>query len=510
MAEEQSAPPHQPAGAAEERRVLLDQLPQAAILYDAQTLQYVAVNQAAIDLYGWSREEFLAMTIADIHAPEDVARLRRVVSQSLGEPRQHGAWRHRTKAGAILFMDIHAQDHWEGARRLRLVIASDVTARVRLEEQLAESENAFRGFFESNPIPCVVVRLRDDAYTQVNGAFLSLMGLRREEALGHTSLGLGLWVNPSDRAPLLAELRARGVAQDHEIWFRARSGQEVLGLVSARIIELGGEPHLLGVIRDITERRRATEERLALLEELRQAQKMEAVGRLAGGVAHDFNNMLMVVTNVTDLLLSQLEPGAAMAEDLGQIREAASRATGLTRQLLAFSRKQVLQPRPLDPNQLVRELEKMLRTALTERSSLSLSLEPGLPQIKADPTQLTQVLLNLCINARDAMPEGGKVCVATCQKLLDAEEGRHRGDLPAGRYVQLSVIDSGLGMDPETQRRAFEPFFTTKGEAGTGLGLATVYGIVSQSGGSVFIESAPGQGAAFHVLLPALVTGAAE
>jgi signal transduction histidine kinase len=270
------------------------------------------------------------------------------------------------------------------------------------------------------------------------------------------------------------------------------------------VIALLGLPHVLTVVRDITERRRAAEERTQLLEQLRQSQKMEAVGRLAGGVAHDFNNMLMVVTNVTDLLLAQLAPDAAMVADLEQIREAASRATGLTQQLLAFSRKQVLQPRELDLNRLVAELEKMLRLMLGERASLAIDLHPGKSPVLADQTQLTQVLLNLVINARDAMPDGGVLRVATHPRLLGPEDARRLGEVRPGAYVRLSVSDSGVGMDIETQRRAFEPFFTTKGQAGTGLGLATVYGIVRQSGGHVEIESAPGQGATFHVWLPAL------
>jgi signal transduction histidine kinase len=275
------------------------------------------------------------------------------------------------------------------------------------------------------------------------------------------------------------------------------------------VIELAGERHTLTVVRDITERRRAAQERLELLEQLRQSQKMEAVGRLAGGVAHDFNNMLMVVTNVTDLLLAQAGPNGPMTEDLEQIREAAARAADLTKQLLAFSRKQVLQPRELDLNGLVGDLEKMLRVLLGERATLVLALEPGLRAVRADPTQLTQVLLNLAINGRDAMPGGGVLRVETALRELRPDESRRRGDLQPGLYVRLSVHDTGTGMDLETQRRAFEPFFTTKGQSGTGLGLATVYGIVHQSGGHVEIESALGQGSTFHVWLPALESPAA-
>jgi PAS domain S-box-containing protein len=490
--------------------VSIDAIPQPIFIYDTETYRFLAVNRAALEVYGYRREEFLALSLPDLRPPGDVATIKQPHPPFDQGPQHIGVWAHRTKAGAVLQMDIFCQDRVEGGRRARLITASDVTARVRLEAALRESETNFRAFFEANPSPCVVVRVKDDTYTALNRAFLDLSGWTREEALGRTSTALGLWVDPTRRRPLMEGLRVHGVVQDFEAWFQPRGGPPFLGLLSARLIELGGEPHILAVIRDITERRRAQEERVALLEQLRQAQKLEAVGRLAGGVAHDFNNMLMVVANVTDLLLLQVGPGTPMTEDLEQIRDAAGRATALTKQLLAFSRKQVLEPQELDLNALVGEDAKMVRVLLGDRNTLALDLQPGLRKVRADPTQLTQVLLNLAINARDAMPDGGSLRVVTRHRELGEDEARRRGGLQPGLYVELTVSDSGLGMDLETQLRAFEPFFTTKGKGGTGLGLATVYGIVRQSGGFVELESAPGKGATFRVWLPALEGPAAK
>ena len=484
--------------------VSIDSIPQPTFIYDAETLRYLAVNQAAIDLYGYSREEFLAMKVTDIRPAEDVQRLKAVFLELDLRPTRLGVWRHLTKAGVLLFMDIFSQDWVEGGRRARLIIASDVTERTRLEAALRESEANFRAFFDSNPAACLVLRISDGVYTAVNDAFTAMTGHPREATVGRSWQEADLWLEPEKRDPLLGKLLADGYVSDQELRFRRADGGEFIGLLSARLIELAGARHVLTVLRDITERRRAQDERLALLEELRQSQKLEAVGRLAGGVAHDFNNVLMVVVNVTDLLLAQVEAGGQMAEDLEQIRDAATRATGLTRQLLAFSRKQVLQPQVLDLNAHVSDLAKMLQLLLGERNTLALDLQPALRAVRADPTQLTQVLLNLAVNARAAMPNGGSLRIETRHQEMVAGEARRHGDLPPGLYVQLAVSDTGVGMDPETQLRAFEPFFTTKGHGGTGLGLATVYGIVRQSGGFVELESAPGKGATFRVWLPAL------
>jgi nitrogen-specific signal transduction histidine kinase/ActR/RegA family two-component response regulator len=250
------------------------------------------------------------------------------------------------------------------------------------------------------------------------------------------------------------------------------------------------------IIRDITERRQ-------LEEQLRQAQKMESVGRLAGGLAHDFNNLLTVIGGHADLLHRRLQPDDPSGQRIGLIQEAANHAADLTKQLLAFSRKQMLAPKILDLNAVVVEIEPMLRRLIGEDIDLATKPARGLGRVKADPAQIKQILLNLAVNARDAMPRGGKLTIETQDVELDEHYARLHPDVAPGLYVMLAMTDTGVGMDEATRSRIFEPFFTTKAPGiGTGLGLATVYGIVKQSNGAISVYSEPGLGTAFKIYLP--------
>jgi nitrogen-specific signal transduction histidine kinase/ActR/RegA family two-component response regulator len=253
-----------------------------------------------------------------------------------------------------------------------------------------------------------------------------------------------------------------------------------------------------GVLVDVTEQRTLEEQLLA-------AQRMEAVGRLAGGVAHDFNNLLTAILGYASIVDAELPPGDPLREDVTAITQAAGSASSLVRQLLAFSRRQMLRPEELDLSAVVERVEPLLRRLVGERITLRAALEGGLPGVRADPGQLEQVLVNLVVNARDAMPDGGTVSLETSAVLVDEDEARRHLGLRPGSYVALTVTDTGVGMDRATRERVFEPFFTTKEPGrGTGLGLATVYGIVKQSDGYIGVTSEPGEGASFRMLLPAL------
>ncbi|HWP34705.1 MAG TPA: response regulator [Thermodesulfobacteriota bacterium] len=310
-------------------------------------------------------------------------------------------------------------------------------------------------------------------------------------------------------APGLRTFKAEGVRS--AVIVPVRAGDEVLGT-----IDLGSrtprrfkpaQAHLLEAIGGqmglAVQKARLRAQREALEAELQRAQKLEAIGRLAGGIAHDFNNLLTAITGYTELLLRRLGGDDPVRRDLEQIAKAAERAASLTRQLLAFSRRQVLCPRLLDPATAVRNVAAMLERLVGEPIELVTCVEPDLGLVKADPAQLEQVLVNLALNARDAMPQGGRLTLEASSVTLDAARSGRDPALPPGRYVRLTVRDTGCGMDAETQAHLFEPFFTTKPLGkGTGLGLSVAYGIVTQSGGHIAVESAPGQGSAFSVYLP--------
>ncbi len=352
-------------------RLLFENSPQPMWVFDVSTLAFLAVNKAAIQSYGYSRDEFLTMTIKDIRPAEDVPRLLDEVRSIPQDVHSSGTWRHRKKNGAYMDVEIVSQPTEFRGRQSRLVLATDVTERRRLEQQF------------------------------------------------------------------------------------------------------------------------------------HQGQRLESVGRLAGGVAHDFNNLLTVIGGYTDLVLGQLPPGSPYRDSLNQVLSARDRAASLTQQLLAFSRRQLIQPTVLNVNEILVGLEKMLRRIIGEDIRLSVELDPALDNVKAGVSQVEQVVLNLAVNAREAMPEGGSLVLETANVVLDAAYLESRPSVQAGRYVMLAVGDTGSGMSPEVREHIFEPFFTTKpAGSGTGLGLATVYGIVKQFGGWIWVYSEPGSGSTFKIYLP--------
>lgn len=356
---------------------------------------------------------------------------------------------------------------------------------------LRKSEERFSKAFLASPIPITILRISDNLILDANESNLSLLGFKREEVIGRTALDLGV-ITLEQRGIMMKQLSERGAIRKLEMKIGTKSGGTRDILLSMEPIELDGEPCLIATSDDITDRIR-TEEKL------RQSQKMEAIGQLAGGVAHDFNNILTAIIGYTSMSLETLDPSHPLYESLRQVLRSGERAAGLTRQLLAYGRKQILEFKPLDLGIIVREMEDMLRRLISE--DIQLTAEPSRPGCLAwvDRGQVEQVILNLAVNARDAMPGGGKLIVSTSRERLG-----HPGDRPIdanpGSYAVLIIRDTGTGMTEEVKTRLFEPYFTTKDLGkGTGLGLSVVYGIVKQSGGAVAVESAPGKGTVFRV-----------
>jgi two-component system, cell cycle sensor histidine kinase and response regulator CckA len=385
-------------------------------------------------------------------------------------------------------------------------ICLDITERKQAEEMLL-FRNILLSTQQEASLDGILVVDEEARIQSWNRRFVELWGLpaRLVEAGVDEPVLAFVTAQTADPRAFLARVQ-------HLYEHRQETGRDEIALADGRVFDRYSAPMFgpggryfgrVWYFRDITDRKRAEEERERLEEQLRVAQKMEAVGRLAGGIAHDFNNLLSVILSFTEFALEGVREGDPLRDDLLEVKNAGERAAALTRQLLAFGRKQVLQLVPLDLNEIARGVEKMLRRILGEDIDLVQALAPDLGVVRADPGQLEQVIMNLVINARDAMPQGGKLTIETSNAELDVEyTARHMGVKP-GPYVLLAVSDTGCGLDPESQARLFEPFFTTKEKGkGTGLGLSTVYGIVKQSGGDVWAYSEPGKGTTFKIYLP--------
>jgi PAS domain S-box-containing protein len=358
------------------------------------------------------------------------------------------------------------------------------------------AERRYHELFDGAPVGLVRC-LPDGRILAANAAAVRLAGYPSVAALLEANVA-DLFAEVNDRARVVGALERGETLHDVELQGRRRDGALTWVSVNVRPVKgtAGSILHHEWSLADITERRQ-------LESQLRQAQKMEAVGQLAGGVAHDFNNLLTVIGGRCYLMLSKLGPEDALRREVELVRGAAERAARLTHQLLAFSRKQVLDLRVLDLNETVAGIEPLLRRLIGEHIEISVRRGPDLGQVRADVGQLEQVILNLAVNARDAMPRGGELVLETANETLDEMAARRAADRVAGTYVVLSVSDTGHGMDAATRAQIFDPFFTTKEVGkGTGLGLATVYGIVKQSGGFIEVESEPGRGASFRVYLP--------
>jgi two-component system, cell cycle sensor histidine kinase and response regulator CckA len=374
-------------------------------------------------------------------------------------------------------------------------VVTDMTERKRAEQAHRRTEERFRILFDTIPLPTFVFDAETLRFLEVNEAAVRTYGWSKKELLGMT----GRDIRPPEELPryLDAVMANPPGFTDFGVWKHRRKDGTVFDVeVAGHGFVLGNRPARLALVRDISERRQ-------LEAQLQQSKKMEAVGRLAGGVAHDFNNMLAVILSYSSLLLKDLPAGDPLRGDAEEIKKAGERAASLTRQLLAFSRQQVLEPRPVHLNEIMTHMDKMLRRLIGEDVELSTRPAPNIGTVSVDPGQMEQVIMNLVVNSRDAMPRGGKLTIETARVDIDETAAREHLGLKRGPHVMLAVSDTGAGMDTATQAHIFEPFFTTKEKGkGTGLGLSTVFGIVKQSGGSIYVYSEVGKGTTFKIYLP--------
>ena len=456
------------------------QLPDGIVAY---------ANPAFVAFLGHpSRDAILGRPVLDLVHPDDRELIRTRIDSiaTTGQP---------SIPRPVRFLGADGSARWAETRGILVsyegvpaitVIARDLTERRRAEEALRRSEERFARIFHTNPTAISITRASDKKFVDINQRFIEVTGYGRDEVIGHTGAELGLWQDPSDRQRVLEASRAPGGPRAVEVRTVDKSGARHDVLMSVVPIELHGEPHLLAIAVDISERKR-------LDEQLRHAHKMEAIGRLAGGIAHDFNNLLTGIRGYAELLTQQLATDAPARDAAQHILRAALRAAALTGQLLAFTRRQPTRATVLVLDDEVRQLAALLRRIIGGDVALELDLGAAGARVRADAGQLEQVILNLAVNARDAMPRGGQLTIATA--LVAGPDGRGA--------VRLSLVDTGAGMTEEVRTRMFEPFYTTKEVGrGTGLGLSIVYGIVEQAGGTIRVESEPGRGTRFHIVLP--------
>jgi two-component system cell cycle sensor histidine kinase/response regulator CckA len=377
-------------------------------------------------------------------------------------------------------------------------VALDITESRETQVALSESAERYRKLTDATFDAIVVTQ--DGILKEMNAGYTAMFGYTVEELLGRPLTDL---VAEESREEVERRYR-KNIDGTYEVLGRRKDGKQLLLEATGRTYDIGGRPARITALRDMTERR-------TLENQFRQAQKMEAVGRLAGGVAHDFNNLLTVIMSYTDMLSEGFSAKDPRADDLNEIRKAALTASSLTRQLLAFSRQQVIEPRVVNLNDIVATSQKMLQRLIGEDVELATTLTDEPVTVLIDPGQLEQVIMNLAVNARDAMPNGGKLTIETADPMMDAEYARDHWPSNPGKFAMLAVTDTGTGMDEGTRAQIFEPFFTTKETGqGTGLGLSTVYGIVKQSNGFIWVYSEPGFGTTFKIYLPLVDEPAAK
>jgi two-component system cell cycle sensor histidine kinase/response regulator CckA len=484
----------------EQYRLLFEANPNPMWVYSSEDLRFLAVNETAVGHYGHSRGEFLSMAVKDVYPEEELTRFLQCQKMLLDSPMtEREVWKHRKKDGSIIDVEVTSAPILFRGLKARLVLASEITDRLRAEAAFRESTESYRSVVEGAPYGIFQAE-QGGRVSMANPALATMLGYDSPADLLHRNISSDIYWNPAECRQNLQSYQAAlgGVVSSEARWNR-KDGSPITVRLSGRAIQSIDPPRLFFevFVENITEQR-------LLEQQFRQAQKMEAIGRLAGGVAHDFNNLLMIILSYAQLIEDSATDPQKVTRHALEIRQAAYKAALVTKQLLAFSRRQIQELRVLNISAVVTEFAKMLPPLLGE--DIDLAIKPTQEEclVYADRGQIEQVIMNLVVNARDAMPNGGRLTIETANVDLDEQYSRQHGaHVSAGRYAMFAITDDGQGMDAQTQARIFEPFFTTKEPGkGTGLGLATVYGIVKQSNGFVWVYSEIGKGTTFKIYLP--------
>ena len=483
---------HMASGLARQYQVLFENN-LAAVYVSTPEGVLLNCNSAFLRMYGFkSKEEALSQPTVFLYSQagereqflNDLGRQGQVLNYECTQRRQDGTvfW---ILERATIVTDDEGESFIEGT-------AIDITERKQNEIALRQSEERFATIFRQSPVGCAILSL-DGIFLNVNDNLLRMLALPAEKVIGKTSVELGFWKSQEERDEFYRKLRTEGSLQNVEVKFKDATGLGHVGLYFATLVRIGDKECIFGMQLDRTEERELEAKFL-------QAQKMEALGRLAGGIAHDFNNLLGVIGGYAELLESKLEQPEGLLRYCGKIIDTTQRAGNLTRQLLTFSRKEILRPVPLQTGEALQELTAILARLIGEDIELIVNLR-ATGTVVIDKTHFEQIIFNVVINSRDAMPGGGQLIIATEDVLRPVLTSS--GSIAIGQYVAIHIRDTGIGMDEETRLHAFEPFYTTKEVGrGTGLGLATVYGIVQQCHGEIAIESSPRRGTQVNILLP--------